>query len=110
MFDWRGGRRTGVSRLLSLLLVAIAFCDPSLVLRTLVSPVRATVPVNAEPDPVESVATVAVHLAVSRVRVRDVATLSVSRVPHRPESPLAPSWLASALISTFADGSRPLRC
>lgn len=110
MFDRRGWRKLRAPRWLLLLLAAVALCDPSLVLRTLVSPIRATSPINAEPEPVESIATVTVHQAVSRLRVREITTLSVSRVPYRPESPLAPPWLASALYSRFASASRPLRC
>jgi hypothetical protein len=105
--EWRG---CSASLWLTLLLAALAVCEPSLVRRTLMPPVRATVPINAEPEPVESIATVATEVVVTRVRLRAVTSLTVSRVPYRPESPLAPSWLSSALVSTFASTNRPLRC
>jgi len=106
--EWRG---LSASKWLMLLLASLAICDPSLVRRTLNNaPARALMPINAEPEPVETVGSTAAAVPVTRIHIRVVATLTVSRVPHRPESPLAPPWLASALGSALASSHRPLRC
>jgi len=104
---WRG---LSASRWLLLLLASLAICDPSIVRRTLTGTIRASAPINAEPEPVETIVTVTAAVPVARLRARVVETLTVSRVPYRPESPLAPSWLASALGSALASSYRPLRC
>jgi len=105
--EWRG---LSASKWLLLLLASLAICDPSIVRRTLTGTIRATAPINAEPEPVETIGTVAAEVPVARLSARVVTTLTVSRVPYRPESPLAPPWLASALVSALASAYRPLRC
>lgn len=104
------GRGLSASQWLLLLLASFAVCEPSMVLRALRVPVRLTTPTNAEPEPLETHGVVATETPIARFRVRDVAALAVSRVPCRPESPLAPAWLASALISALRSGHHPLRC
>lgn len=104
---WRG---LSASKWLMLLLASLAICEPSMVRRTLTGPLRPTAPINAEPEPVETVVTLSPAVPVARVSVEAVATLTVSRVPYSPESPLAPAWLASALGSALASAYRPLRC